>query len=177
MVAGKLVARRRVGRGVDEPPARAAGGPAPAEPVADRERAHPGAMAHGALGCVVLLGRSPVQRAGELEVVERAARDLLEPAVGTSHPVAAGAVGERDLDAEAGVHPVPTAVDAHTPPAGRDHSDTYPPTRALGRDLLTAGRAGAVDEHERRDRVVHRLVRAVDRKSTRLNSSHLGISY
>ena len=101
MVAGELVARRRVRRGRDEPAARAAGAPAPVKSVTEEERMDAGAMVGRALGSLVRLRRCPVHRAGQLEVIERAPRERLESAVGAPDPVPTGAVGERDLDTQA----------------------------------------------------------------------------
>src|SRR2546429_3866821 len=129
MVTGELVACRRVAFGRDDPAARTARRPAPAEPVAEGEGTDAGAMARPALGGVVRLGlgRRQVHRARQLEVIERAPGKLLEPAVRASHPVRAGAVRERHFDTEARVHAVPSAADAYPPTSRWDHSDPHLP--------------------------------------------------
>src|SRR5262249_60666250 len=135
VMTGDLVARRQGGRSRHEPTAGAAGRPPPVMTVADEEGLDAGAMVDCAPESVVVLGWRAVQRAGQLEVFERAARQLLQSAVGAPHPVLAGAIGERDLDAEARVQAVPPAVDAYPPPAGRDHADPDPPTDRLACEL------------------------------------------
>src|SRR5215218_10050529 len=115
-------------------------------------------MADLGFGSLIRLGRAEVQRARKLEVVERSTRKLLEPAAGAPHPVHSRTVRERHLHAEARVHAVPSAFDAHAPTARRDDADPDPSSSELRCYLLAAHRSGTVDEHEGRDGFVDGIV-------------------
>src|SRR5207245_11649997 len=105
--------RGRVACGRDDPAARTSCRPASGDSVAEGEGTDAGAMAEPGLAAVVLLGRRQLQRSRQLEVIERAARKFLEPAVRTPYPVRAGAVRERHFGTEPREHAVPRAIDTH----------------------------------------------------------------